>query len=191
MKKEDLYEGFGALNDEVLKRSEEDGAMKKRNLSKMVKWGGLAACLMVALGIGVFILNHKLPKEEDADNEAGQSVAMYPDVAPMVYVNGVLYKKSLEEVYYEEMAEEFVYIGKIESDVRSDQTYPYGVPKEHLQANTPIVGSEVYQYGDAVVVKVNGIYWLYEDESAGKNAVDWDSLSEQEKMEMDPTYNAQ
>lgn len=189
MKKEDLYEGFGALKDEVLKRSEDDGAMKKRNISKLVKWGSLAACLLVALGIGVFCLKDKLPKEDD--NEAGQSVAMYPDVAPMVYVNGVLYKKSLEEVCYEEALEEFVYVGKIEGDVTREQTYPYGVPKEHLQANTPIVGSEVYQYGDAVVVKVNDIYWLYEDESAETNTVDWDGLSEEEKMEMDPMYNAQ
>ncbi len=191
MKKEDLYEGFGALKDEVLKRSEDDGAMKKRNISKLVKIGSVAACLLVALGIGVFCLKDKLPKEDDTDNEAGQSVAMYPDVAPMVYVNGVLYKKSLEEVYYEEELEAFVYIGQIESDVMTGQTFTDGVPKEHLQANTSIVGSQVYAYGEAVVVKVNDIYWLYETESAGKGTVDWDSLSEQERMEMDPMYNAQ
>lgn len=190
MKKEDLYEGFGALKDEVLKRSEDDGAMKKRNISKLVKIGSVAACLLVALGIGVFCLKDKLPKEEDTDNEAGQSVAMYPDVAPMVYVNGVLYKKSLEEVYYEKALEEFVYVGKIETDITSSQTSTDGVPKENLQANTPIVGSEVYQYGDDIVVKVGGIYWLYEAQGGGKSTVDWNSLSEEEKMELDPTYNA-
>ena len=36
MKKEDLYEGLGALNDDVLKRSEkEEGTMKKSNMSKV------------------------------------------------------------------------------------------------------------------------------------------------------------
>jgi len=96
----------------------------------------------------------------------------------------------LEEVYYEEMLEEFVYVGKIETDITSSQTSTDGVPKENLQANTPIVGSEVYRYGEDIVVKVGGIYWLYEAQGGGKSTVDWNSLSEEEKMELDPTYNA-
>lgn len=191
MKKEDLYEGFGALNDEVLKRSEEAGTMKKRNISKMIKWGCLAACFIVALGIGGFFLSDKRPDAGSEEDEVEQSVALCPDVAPMVYVNGTLFKKSLEEVCFEEALEEFVYVGKIESDITSNQTSTDGVPKENLQANTPIVGAEVYEYGSAVVVKVNDIYWLYEAESTGNHTVDWESLSEQERMEMDPMYNGQ
>ena len=196
MKKEDLYEGFGGLDDELLERSEkETGAIKKKGLSKMVKMGGLAACLILAVGIGVFFINsNKTAGTENDEVEEGHSVAIYPDVAPMVYVNGTLFKKSLEEVYFEEMSEEFIYVGKIESDITSNQTSTDGVPKENLQANTPSVGSEVYQYGDNIVVKVGGIYWLYEAQGAGNgnnnSKVDWDSLTEEEKMELDPTYNA-
>ena len=190
MKKEDLYECFGALNDNVLKRSEEEeGAMKKRNMSKILKMGSLAACLMVTLGVGVFLIGGN--KTPDVENSAGEDsnivASTNVDVAPMVYVNDTLYKKSLEEVYYEELLAEFVFVGKIESDITSNQTSADGVPKVNLQANTPIVGSEVYQYGNNVVVKVNGIYWLYEVESAGGNEVDWNSLSEEEKMQLDPT----
>ena len=40
MKKEDLYEGFEALNDDILRRSEnEEGAMKKRNISQNIENG--------------------------------------------------------------------------------------------------------------------------------------------------------
>lgn len=192
MKKEDLYEGFGALNDDVLKRSEkEEGTMKKSNMSKILKIGSLAACLIVALGVGVYFIggNNTLNTESDTGEDNNVVTSTNVDVAPMVYVNDTLFKKSLEEVYYEESLEEFVFVGKIESDITSSQTSTDGVPKENLQANTPIVGSEVYQYGNNVVVKVNGIYWLYEVESAGDKAVDWNSLSEEEKMQLDPTYN--
>ncbi len=196
MRKEDLYEGFDELNDEVLKRSEKAvGAMKKRSVSKIVKWGGLAACLIFAVGIGVFwVSSNKNTGTENDEVEEGHSVAIHPDVAPMVYVNDTLFKKSLEEVCFEEMLEEFIYVGEIESDITSNQTSADGVPKGNLQANTPIVGSEVYRYGDNIVVKVGGIYWLYESQGVGNgnnnSKVDWNSLSEEEKMELDPTYNA-
>ena len=192
MKKEDLYEAFGTLNDDVLTRSEkEETTMKKRNMSRILKMGSLAACLIVALGVGVYFIggNNTSNVESDTGEDNNVVFSTVVDVAPMVYVNDTLFKKSLEEAYYEEMLEDFIFVGKIESDITSSQTSIDGVPKENLQANTPIVGSEVYQYGNNVVVKVNGIYWLYEVESAGYNEVDWNSLSEKEKMQIDPTYN--
>ena len=71
MKKEDLYEGLGALNDDVLKRSEkEEGTMKKRNMSKILKIGSLAACLIVALGVGVFFIGGN--KTPEVENNAGE-----------------------------------------------------------------------------------------------------------------------
>lgn len=115
MKKEDLYEGFGALNDDVLKRSEkEKGTMKKRNMSKILKIGSLAACLIVILGVGVsFIGVNETPEVENNAGEKSNIVASTNvDVAPMVYVNDTLYKKSLEEIYYEELLEEFVFFRK-------------------------------------------------------------------------------
>ena len=35
-------------------------------------------------------------------------------------------------------------------------------PKENFQANDDIVGAAVYQYGDRIVVEIEGKYWLYE-----------------------------
>ena len=36
--------------------------------------------------------------------------------------------------------------------------YSDGIPKENFQANHPIVGAEVYQYGENIVVEIGGKY---------------------------------
>ena len=59
MKKEDLYEGFGAINDVVLERSEnEKYVMKRRKISEM-KYGslvaGLAVIFLFAISTGVVV----------------------------------------------------------------------------------------------------------------------------------------
>jgi len=187
MKKEDLYEGIGALNDKILIRSEGEGDMKTVSKSYIIKICGLAACLIAVVGISVFLVrNTPISTENNEVENEDVSVSTSSDAAPMVYVNDTLFQKSLEEVYYEEMLQEFVYVGKIESDITSDGTG--GVPQENWQANTPIVGSEVYSYGGDVVVYINGLYWLYEAQSTGDDSRDWESLSEEEKMQLDPTY---
>ena len=67
------------------------GVMQKRNISKIIKMGGLVACLMMAVGIGVFFINsNRTGGTKNDENEEGYSVAIYPDVAPMVYANDTL-----------------------------------------------------------------------------------------------------
>lgn len=103
------------------------------------------------------------------------------DAAPMVFVNDTLYKQSAEKISYEQMKEEFTYLGKIEgTDCEA------GVPKENFQANQQIVGCEVYQYGENIVVHINEAYWLYTKYSEPET--NWDNLTEQEKMNLDPAY---
>lgn len=136
------------------------------------------------------------------DSEAIPRAILYAqgaaaDAAPMVYVNDTLYKQSTAQTFYQEQKEDFVYLGVIESDITHLQgdtgtgnaPTPDGVPKENFQANHPIVGSKVYQYGDAIVVEIEGKYWLYEmidDNASGQS----DGLSEEEKMQLDPSYGA-
>lgn len=71
MKKEDLFDGFKTLDDELLKRSEKgESTMTKRNsMSKMIKWGSFAACLAIALGVGVFWMNDKKTPNSGTDSE--------------------------------------------------------------------------------------------------------------------------
>lgn len=93
----------------------------------------------------------------ELDLGTGQTISVSAaDVAPMVYVNDTLYKQSSDQQGYPEYRDEFVYLGKIESQVSSE-----GAPQENFQANDPIIGCEVYQYGEDLVVYINGSYWLY------------------------------
>lgn len=116
---------------------------KANKKSSWMKWGALAACLcLVICAITIPLLREP---------------AVTPgDLAPMVFVNDTIYYQSGNKSF-SEMQDNFNYIGKIESEVAPSQK-----PNEELQANHSIVGAEVYQYGDNVVVLINGKYWLYE-----------------------------
>lgn len=112
------------------------------------------------------------------------------DAAPMVYVNDILYKQSISQISYPERTDEFLYLGKIESAVSGDHGNTDGVPSENFQANTSIIGAEVYQYGDDVVVRINNEYWLYEAVNNENTSGTQKGLSDEEKMQLDPSYAA-
>lgn len=117
----------------------------------------------------------------------GSQTSGIADAPPMVYVNDRLYKQSPAQTSFEEEKEEFVYLGEIESDVTDDQSPTDGLPKRNFQANHPIVGAKVWQYGENIVVLINGKYWLYEcleDQDAP------DGLSEEKKKQLNPSYGA-
>ena len=80
------------------------------------------------------------------------------DIVPMVYVNDTLYRIVDPQPNLADEKSSFNLLGKIESTVSSSEE-----PKENFQANDDIVGSAVYQYGDSIVVEIEGKYWLYEN----------------------------
>lgn len=145
-----------------------------------IKWVATAAACLVLVYVAAISL---FPGNDD-NNVTTPGIA---DAAPMVYVNDTLYMQSLEQTSYKEIKADFVYLGNVESDVTNDQSTTDGVPKENFQSNTPIVGAEIYQYGDDIVIQIDGEYWLYEilDD---KNHNTQGELSETEKMELDPSY---
>lgn len=151
MRKEDFFEVLGELDDDFVKGAK---TIMKKKLNWNV-WGTIAACLALVLSVGVFVFHAR----QDGDITIEPGVA---DVAPMIYVNDTLYKQSSDQQGYLEFKDDFVYIGQIASDITNDQNGDTdGVPKENFQANHPIVGCEVYQYGENIVVKINDVYWLY------------------------------
>lgn len=85
-------------------------------------------------------------------------VSISGDIAPMVYVNDTLYQIVAPQPNIADEKSAFNLLGKIESKVSSLQE-----PKENFQANDDIVGAAVYQYGDNIVVEIEGKYWLYEN----------------------------
>lgn len=99
------------------------------------------------------------------------------DAAPMVCVDGRLYRRSTDQkIPYEGPEDDFVYLGEITSDMKDDsgiikegsgagETAIYaadGVPKENFQANHPITGAQVYRYGDDLMLRIDGECWIYE-----------------------------
>ena len=80
------------------------------------------------------------------------------DIVPMVYVNDTLYRIVDPQPNFADEKSSFNLLGKIESTVSSSEE-----PKENFQANDDIVGAAVYQYGDSIVVEIEGKYWLYEN----------------------------
>ena len=80
------------------------------------------------------------------------------DIVPMVYVNNTLYRIVDPQPNFADEKSSFNLLGKIESTVSSSEE-----PKENFQANDDIVGAAVYQYGDSIVVEIEGKYWLYEN----------------------------
>ena len=80
------------------------------------------------------------------------------DIVPMVYVNDTLYQIVDPQPNFADEKSSFNLLGKIESTVSSSEE-----PKENFQANDDIVGAAVYQYGDNIVVEIEGKYWLYEN----------------------------
>ena len=179
---------YNEMAESVFERRDKYNAERRIAMNKFKKGmtGAVAACLCLVL-VGAFVMRANNSNYTGDNTVVSSSVA---DVAPMVYVNNVLYKQSVKQVSYTELKPEFIYVGEIESDITNDQsTSSDGVPAENFQANHPIVGAEVYQYGDDVVIHINGKYWLYEILNDTNNADTWDDLSEEEKMRLDPTYN--
>lgn len=176
MRKEDFFEVLGELDDDILKGA--NIPMKKKINWKV--WGATAACLVLFLSVGVFVFY----PQQDGDFTTEPGVA---DAAPMVYVNDTLYIQSSDQQGYSEFKDDFIYLGQILSDITNSQSGDKdGIPKENFQANHPIIGSDVYQYGDNILVKINDVYWLYIQYDEPQ--VNWDALSETEKEQLDPTY---
>ncbi|MCI8410249.1 MAG: hypothetical protein HFJ09_13430 [Lachnospiraceae bacterium] len=107
MKKEDLFEGFADLDDQLLRRSEEGGF--NMSWKKIVKWGSMAACFVIILGTGIHFFNDKEMYSSTQQNVADKSIEpkktiVEKDKQEKKYVNtesllapdGLIQKETLE-----------------------------------------------------------------------------------------------
>ena len=157
MKNERLLDAIGNIDDNLVHNAVNDNFKKKKPV--WVKWGAVAACLVLVCVATISIFTGS------NDETTTPGIA---DAPPMVYVNDALYKQSTKQTSYNELKDDFIYLGVIEKDIsnlqgsiETENTLD-GIPTENFQANHPIVGSEVYQYGNNIVVEIEGKYWLYE-----------------------------
>ena len=155
---------FSEAMSELDSKYIEEALNYKKRVQKpvWVKWGAMAACLCLIVVAIITVPSMLIPQESDGG--AGGTIA---DAPPMVYVNDTLYKQSTKQTSYSELKDDFVYLGIIDSDItnlqnNSNGNASDGIPRENFQANHPIVGAKVYQYGNNIVVEIEGKYWLYE-----------------------------
>lgn len=191
MTNEKLYEILGDINE---KHVYEARAYHKAKKPIWAKWGAIAACLVLVCVVAIPLFLH------NNDSVTTPGIA---DTAPMIYVNDTLYKQSTSQTSFNELKDDFVYLGVIESDVTNIQgtndagNYLDGIPKENFQANHPIVGAEIYQYGENIVVGIGGKYWLYENYHStdldgnpdGYGPLPNNQTSGEEVSEQDPAAN--
>lgn len=143
MRKEDFFEVLGELDSDIVNKAKTP--IKKKMDWK--KWTAMAACLALMCVAALYFVN---PYQD------GVTAPNPADLPPMVYVNDTLYIQSSDERSYSMPKDEFVYLGEIEST-----THETSAPVQNFQSNSTIVGCEVYQYGEDIVVLINGSYWLY------------------------------
>lgn len=197
MKKEDFFEVLGELDGDLVAEAK----LAQKNKANWKILGAMAACLTILLSAGVFMLNSQqdnssdmaadsaaisqqgsgsdliddsAASQQDSDNDLITESAA-ADAAPMVYVNDTLYIQSSDQKGSPEWNDDFVYLGKIKNDITDSASPTDGIPKENFQANHPVVGCEVYQYGEHIVVKINDTYWLYF--KYGETEVNWNDLN--------------
>lgn len=118
---------------------------KKAKKSGRMKWGALAAC--VCLAICATAISRLSGKPDNSPSG---------ERSPMVYVNDTLYRIAGSQPDLTDKKSQLVYLGMISSKVSSSQ-----YPQENFQANDDIVGSAVYQFGEDIVVEIDGQYWSY------------------------------
>lgn len=191
MTNEKLYEVLGDINEKYVSEARVSQKAKK---PIWAKWGAMAACLVLVCVVATPLFLH------NNDSVTTPGIA---DAAPMIYVNDTLYKQSTSQTSFNELKGDFVYLGVIESDVTNFQgtndagNYLDGIPKKNFQANHPIVGAEVYQYGENIVVGIGGKYWLYENYHStdldgnpdGYGPLPNNQTSAEEVSEQDPAAN--
>lgn len=139
MNKEDLFEGFGALDDDLLKRSEQTGkrAKKREGLNRVLKYGSIAACLAAMLGAGMLFMDHRssnppfiVPESGNAVESNGNSPVQrdhsqdepesYIDISMLLASNeGVIKQQTLENalVEIENHSAHYYKVASVESDL--------------------------------------------------------------------------
>lgn len=160
MNKEDLFEGFGALDDDLLKRSEH-GGKKRKKFSGFLKYGSVAACLVVMLGVGMLFMDNKTSNldtnsesddvEENIDNISDkqgnrqEELERYVDVSKLLVSNEGVEEQDLVigRVEIGEYSALYYKVASVNSDILKEST---GSEVEGIKNWLKLSGHEDMQY---------------------------------------------
>ena len=146
MTRDELFDSFGGLNDELLKRSEQRGqSMKKRGLLvNIVRYGSIAACLALGIGVGTYLADQALQPQE---NEVPDStyVAESSDVQTEIQNEQVLEK-------YVDVA---MLLAKVDGNTEQAQKFAHVEISENMAIyyNVESVGSDKLQESTGIEIE--------------------------------------
>ena len=143
MNSKKFSEAMGELDNKYV--DEAINYKKKAKKPGWIKWGAMAACLCFV------VCAFAIPRLFEKPNNSTSG-----DLSPMIYVNDTLYRIASNQPDITGKESQLIYLGTISSKVSSSQH-----PQENFQANDDIVGSVVYQFGEDIVVEIDGEYWSY------------------------------
>lgn len=90
MKKEDLFDGFGAIDDTLLERSEKSNVQKHFDAKKWIKIGSKVACLALVFILSRYLLNDSGQTHLDTDKADTLTEEKYVDVSNLIASNSGL-----------------------------------------------------------------------------------------------------
>ena len=99
MTNEKLYEVLGDINEKYVSEAR---VYQKAKKPIWAKWGAIAACLVLVCVVAIPLFLH------NNDSVTTPGIA---DAAPMIYVNDTLYKQSTSQTSFNELKDDFVYLG--------------------------------------------------------------------------------
>lgn len=179
MKNDKLLQAIGKIDDELVYGAVNDTKAKKNT---WIKWGAMAACLCLIVGAVFAIPNmrniNETPVGTEIDNPAPDDYYESVSAIPMVFVNDKLYVQAYDGTIISEKQDNFIDLGKITSNVLSDEPNSDGIPTKNLQTNQAIVGCDVYQNGDDIVVYVENIGYMVFVEYGGPDTDMWNEAFE-------------
>ena len=184
MNKEDLFEGFGALDDDLLKRSEHGGKKikKRKNFSGLLKYGSIAACFVLMLGAGMLFMDNKISDTDtnpegnvvaesndnisDKQSNQQEESERYVDVSKLLAFNEGVEEQSLtiSRVEIEEYSALYYKVTSVNSDILKEST---GSAVEGAENWFKLSGHEDMQY---LISSDNNEYSLWKFESFQKES---------------------
>lgn len=155
MTRKTISDAVTNISTEYIEKAADYTVVRKARKPVWVKWVAMAACLCLVV-VGALTVPNLTNEPQPGQGNMPQNIA------PMVYINDTLYEQSTIKISYDKLKDELIYLGEIESEISSDNDIADGIPKKNFEANHAIVGSKVYEYGDNIVIEINGEHWLYE-----------------------------
>ena len=185
--KTDKLDAIGYIDDQLVEKSDKYSGSKKKNT--WIQWSAIAACLCLCLAGAFAVFPHFADQEVETPvpDDVYEPVYVIPDVEtpapddayeavfaiPMVYVNDQLYVQAYDGTIISEKQDDFIELGTITSSVFNDDPDSDEIPSKNMQTNQALVGCDVYQNGDDIVVYVERIGYMVFVEYGGPDTDMW------------------